>query len=199
MPSRKPDPTSVFLNVPFDQSYEPVFLGLLASLVSLGLKPRSVIEIVDFGQGRIERIIDLMLSCKFSIHELGRVGTPVRFNMPFELGIACALSRYRKPHCFTMLEAESHRLDKTLSDMKGIDPKIHFRTVGGAIECMLATFRKKSGGPSPDNIRGLYKDLAKYSMSLKKQYRKKKIFTRSVFTDLVKAAVLMAKKRNMIR
>ncbi len=50
------DQKSVFLNVPFDKRYEPIFLGLVTGLVSLGLKPRSVIEIPDSGEGRMKRL-----------------------------------------------------------------------------------------------------------------------------------------------
>ena len=38
----------------------------------------------EMGDGRQTRILDLMQSCSFSIHDLSRAGMPVRFNLPFE-------------------------------------------------------------------------------------------------------------------
>jgi len=38
---------SVFLNVPFDQAYEPIFVALITSLVALGRNPRCVLEIPE--------------------------------------------------------------------------------------------------------------------------------------------------------
>src|ERR1035441_2238158 len=78
----------VFLNTPFDKPYERLFVALIGVLVALGRIPRCVLEIPEMGNGRQARILDLMQSCSFSIHDLSRVGLPVRFNMPFELELA---------------------------------------------------------------------------------------------------------------
>src|SRR2546422_5167170 len=101
---------SVFLNVPFDEDYEPLFVALISTLVALGRIPRCVLELPETGQGRLTRILQLLRSCRVSIHDLSRVGLPVRFNMPFELGIAVAISRLSGQHQFIMLEARHHRL-----------------------------------------------------------------------------------------
>jgi hypothetical protein len=92
-PPRELRRRSVFLNVPFDESYEPLFVALISALVALGRIPRCVLELPEMGSGRLARILQLIRSCSISIHDLSRVGLPVRFNMPFELGIAVALSR----------------------------------------------------------------------------------------------------------
>jgi hypothetical protein len=88
------DPKSVFLNVPYDDEYQSFFVTLVATLVLLGQTPRCVLEIQETGAGRLARIFDLLRSCGVSIHDLCRVGTPVRFNMPFELGMACTPSGF---------------------------------------------------------------------------------------------------------
>jgi hypothetical protein len=36
----------VFVNVPFDEAYEPLFIALIAGLTRMGLTPRSVLEIL---------------------------------------------------------------------------------------------------------------------------------------------------------
>jgi hypothetical protein len=95
MPNRRRstpvDPAKVFLIVPYDSSYERTLVALTAALVVLGRVPQLTFQITDGGQGRLRRIFDLLKSCRFSIHDLSAVDKPVRFNIPFELGLACAL------------------------------------------------------------------------------------------------------------
>ena len=96
MPGRNINPQGVFLNVPFGPTYERRFVSLVAALVSIGRQPHCALEISGGGKLRLNRIFQFMSRCRVSIHDLSHVGRPVRFNMPFELGIACALVRYRK-------------------------------------------------------------------------------------------------------
>src|SRR3954464_12647233 len=86
-----PNPKHVFINVPFDRGYEPLFITLGGALVFLGQEPHCVLEVREKGDGRLKRILDLMRTCRMSVHEMSRVGSPVGFNMPFELGLACTL------------------------------------------------------------------------------------------------------------
>jgi hypothetical protein len=37
--------TNVFLNVPFDEDYEPLYVALIAALTAFGSTPRTVLEI----------------------------------------------------------------------------------------------------------------------------------------------------------
>src|SRR3972149_2701488 len=107
------DPTAVFLNVPFDTRYEPLFVALIATLTSIGRKPRTVLELPEQGQGRLSRIIEPLEACQVSLHDLSRVGPPARFNMPFELGLAYAVRRYdptEKKRSLVLLESVNHRL-----------------------------------------------------------------------------------------
>ena len=110
-------------------------------LVFLGQKPRCVLEIREQGDGRLARILDLVRACRISVHDLSRVSTPVRFNMPFELGIACALKLLHPlDYEVFVLDAAPYRLDKTLSDYKGRDPLIHHGTSDGLLACVLDAF-----------------------------------------------------------
>jgi hypothetical protein len=93
--AQRPDPQAVFLNVAYDRQYEPIFVALVAALLALGRKPRCILQILDSGEGRPKRIFRLLEGCAVSLHDLSRVHPPVRFNMPFELGMALALRRYR--------------------------------------------------------------------------------------------------------
>ena len=84
-----------FLNIPYDDEFEDLYLAYIAGLCGLGLKPRATVEIPG-SQRRLDRIYDLIRQCRYSFHDLSRVEidsspppTP-RFNMPFELGLAVA-------------------------------------------------------------------------------------------------------------
>ena len=192
----KPDPQSVFLNVPFDRSYEKIFIALIAALVSLGRVPHSVLEIPDMGQGRMSRILDLMSRCRVSIHDLSRVGTPVRFNMPFELGIAYSLFHIMRKHNFIIMEAKKHRLDRTLSDLKAIDPKIH---EGKPLLAILAAYEvlgRPRGNPPIDIAEDIFKKLWSNINTIR--HRHKTIFNRHSFLELIVGATLLAKKAGLI-
>jgi len=71
-----PDPRHVFVNAPFDASYEPLFVTLISTLVFLGQEPHCVLEVREQGKGRLPRILDLMRRCRMSMHDISR-GVPV--------------------------------------------------------------------------------------------------------------------------
>lgn len=175
----------MFLNVPYDPGYERNFVALIATIVSLGGKPHCVLEIPELGEGRLHRILRHLEGCQISIHDLSRVGTPVRFNMPFELGLACALSVYKGEHSFVLLEKESYRLDRTLSDLKGRDALIHSGRPEGIINCLLDVLGGTSGGPTPEEIRALWRKLWGYACKLKIRYGRNSIYHRSLFNELI--------------
>jgi hypothetical protein len=190
--SQKTDRSSVFLNVPFDRSYERLFVALIAALVAIGRKPRCVLELPEQGQGRLTRLLSLIWLCPVSIHDLSRVGQPVRFNMPFELGLAIAFNSYRKSRKFVMLEAKRHRLQITLSDVNGFDPGVHRATVQGVLSCVLSHLGKPSGNPTLAQVRKIYRALSKLVKRLKREHGRDKIFYRPIFNDLVILATEIA-------
>lgn len=189
---------SVFLNVPYDIGYERNFIALLSTIVSLGRIPRCVLEIPEFGEGRLLRILQHLESCRFSIHDLSRVGVPVRFNMPFELGLACALSVFKERHSFVLLEKEPYRLDRTLSDLKGRDPLIHGGRPQGVISCVLDVLGNAPRDPSPDTIHDLSKVIWKYACELKNVHRRDSIFHRSIYNKLVVMGTRLANRAGFI-
>ena len=188
---------SVFLNFPFDQTYEPLFVALLSTLVALGRVPRCVLEVPDQGDGRLVRLLRLISSCPVSIHELSRVGLPVRFNMPFELGIAFVLSRTSQ-HKFIIFEAEQHRLQKTLSDVNGIDPGIHRATVTGIISCTLSHLGKPLGNPDIRTVARIHRQLWKITPALKANHGRTNLYFRPIFNELVAGATGLARREGLI-
>ena len=138
----------VFINVPFDRRGENIFIALVTGLVTLGLRPRSVLEIPP-QRSRLDRLVALIRECRYSIHDLSRVGLSTasghrvpRFNMPFELGLAVGLSlaRGQTAHEWWVFESIQHRLPLSLSDLAGYDPGIHGGTVAGVHRALLDAF-----------------------------------------------------------
>jgi hypothetical protein len=105
---------NAFLNVPYDRRYERLYLAFIAGLSAFGLAPHATVELAG-SQRRLERIVRLLRSCRYSFHDLSRVSldrnppaTP-RFNMPFELGLAVSPRRSRA-HEWFVFEERRHRL-----------------------------------------------------------------------------------------
>jgi hypothetical protein len=179
------EPAQVFLNVPYNKSYERILVALTSALVALGRVPRLTFQVPEVGEGRRSRIFQLLKSCPVSIHDLSSVGMPVRFNMPFELGLACALREQTRRHEFLVLEKRPHRLEKHLSDLNGIDPKIHGGTVRGAICAVLDVLKKPDGNPSADEVIRLDRVLMKLVPVLKKRHRTDELFNPRIYGELV--------------
>jgi hypothetical protein len=189
---------NVFLNVPFDPSYERLFVALISALVALGRVPRTVLEVPEQGDGRLVRILQIIRRCPVSIHDLSRVGLPVRFNMPFELGIAFALFRIERNHRFVILEAKRHRLQRTLSDANGIDPGIHEATVTGVISCVLSHLGKPQANPDLKTVARIHRKLWKAASFLKTTHHRDTIYSRPIFGELVEGATRLARQEGLI-
>lgn len=92
---------------------------------------------------RFTEIVRLITECGLSVHDISRVqldrdSSLPRFNMPLELGADLGLrlqgpvrQRDRK---ILILDTESHRYDKTLSDISGMDIEAHGDHVGKVIK-----------------------------------------------------------------
>ncbi len=194
----QPDEHSVFINIPYDKGYERIFVSIVAALISIGRTPHCTLEIPEGGQGRLKRIHNLLENCRVSIHDLSCVGLPVRFNMPFEMGLACALSRHKGPHTFILLERKKHRLDLTLSDIKGIDPYIHNGSMLSVVICVLEALASENSQPPPTKVHRLAIDLWQTANDLKKDNRIRKIFNRTIFRQLVSAGLDYAVNRGFV-
>jgi hypothetical protein len=186
------DPSSVFLNVPFDRGYEPLFITLVGTLICLGQKPRCVLEVTETGDGRLRRIFDLIRKCSMSVHDLSRIGPPVRFNMPFELGLACSLRLLPgSSHEVVVLEAKNWRLDRTLSDYKGRDPLIHYNRCDDLVTCLLDVVTSRSL-PDAKDLRESAETLRQTAAAIKRRLRIQSVFRASAFRAISEAATEIA-------
>lgn len=125
---------SVFINCPFDTAYRAIFEAIVFAIFHCGFRPRCALETEDAGQVRIEKIFDLIASCKLAINDLSRADLDSetnlpRFNMPLELGFFLGARRYgdtkqQQKRCL-ILDRERYRYRAFISDIAGQDIREH--------------------------------------------------------------------------
>jgi|ERR1051325_4514606 hypothetical protein len=194
----EPDPKDVFLNVPFDRAYEPLFIALVGTLAFLGQRPHCVLEVRESGDGRLARIFDVMRSCGTSVHDMSRIGRPVRFNMPFELGLAYSLKlAHPARYHVLVLDAQPYRMDRLLSDYKGRDLFIHNGRTAGVVSCVLDSF-EKDPAVTAAACREAVAELKESAVALKRDLQVDSLFRPLVFKVLVETAMKIARTRGFI-
>jgi hypothetical protein len=192
---RKRPRTEVFLNIPYDKKFERLFLAYIAGISAFGLVPRATLEIPDSSR-RLDKILKLVGDCRYSVHDLSRVEldrkkprTP-RFNMPFELGLAVA-SQKRKRKAETdwyVFESINYRLEKSLSDLNGTDPKIHDGRVAGVLGELCHVFRRKGRQPTVQQMKKIYREIRKAQPVILKRAGATTPYKARVFQDICVAA-----------
>lgn len=139
---------SVFINCPFDIKYiDNLLKPILYVVIKNGLSPRLSLEVSDSGQARLEKITEIIKSCKYSIHDLSLVKSKkanefARMNMPFELGIDYGLRKSGKAPLntkqFLILESTKYDYMKAISDINGFDIKEHNNNTEKIFECIYS-------------------------------------------------------------
>lgn len=204
MPSAKvAGPPRVFLNVPFDADFQPLFLALIAGVVVLGGQPTCALQVADAGRGRLHRILDLIEGCELSIHDLSRIqisrGTRVpRFNMPFELGICCAIARINGRHDFYVFEEKSYRLQRSLSDLGGYDPQVHGGTQLGVARSLLNCMAANARAPRPEQITALARKLGVAARKLANRSGARSIYEPHIFRQIAASAAELSREAGLI-
>jgi hypothetical protein len=67
---------SVFLNIPFDAQYAPLFDAMVFCVHDCGFIARSVFEIDDSGEARVAKILKIMQQSQFGIHDIAHNDQP---------------------------------------------------------------------------------------------------------------------------
>lgn len=187
----------VFLNLPYDSRFEPLFLAYIAGVSAFGLLPRTPLEIPGGGR-RLDHIFDLLRGCRYSIHDLSRVQvsrasprTP-RFNMPFELGLAVAHQQSGGEHTWFVFEKVAHRLSKSLSDLDGSDVCLHEGTANGVLAELSNAFVRSDRQPTIDQMRAIYRGLRRAKPIILHDAGVKTHFAARPFKDLPTFASALA-------
>jgi hypothetical protein len=191
---------SAFLNIPYDARYSRLYLAFIAGLSAYGLAPRATVEIPG-GQGRLDRILELIQECRYSFHDLSRVEvnlarprTP-RFNMPFELGLAVASQKLVwKDQMWFVFESRRRRLSKSLSDLNGTDPYIHGGTARGVFRELTNALVRIQHQPSVEEMSEIYRELRKVAPRILREAGADSLFGARVFRNL---AVVGARLRRL--
>jgi hypothetical protein len=139
---------NVFINCPFDKVYiDNLLKPILYIVIRNGLNPRLSLEVSDSGEARLDKITEIIRTCKYSIHDLSIVKSKTanefaRMNMPFELGIDYGLRKSGiKPlqtKQFLILEANKYDYMKAVSDINGFDIKVHSNNTEKIFECLYS-------------------------------------------------------------
>lgn len=144
---------NVFINCPFDDTYAPLFQAIVFATQDLGFRPRCARERMDSGEVRLDKIADLIVSSRYSIHDLSRTELDLssklpRFNMPLELGIdiGCRLfGKGQQGKSMLILDSERYRYQKYVSDIAGQDIQSHAGKAFKAVICVRHWLRTASG------------------------------------------------------
>lgn len=189
------------MNVPYDERYEPLYLAFIAGLCGFGLVPRATLEIPSSDR-RLDRIVKLIRSCRYSFHDLSRVQvdrekprTP-RFNMPFELGLVVAWATIASAsHRWFVLEEVPHRLTKSLSDLNGTDPFIHNGRAEGVLKALSNALYRNAKSPGLMELETIYRDLRAAASKFRSGRTGDSLFEAHAFKWLVLAAQSSAQQQ----
>lgn len=136
---------SIFLNVPFDKEYKPIFEALVFAVHDCGFVARTTLESEDATEVRIQKLYQLIAESKYGIHDISRTDLDrknklPRFNMPLELGIFLGAKKYGKARHrdkkALILDREPYRYQKFCSDIAGQDIQAHRIQIREAIRCV---------------------------------------------------------------
>jgi hypothetical protein len=163
-----PQVQHVFINCPFDADYTSLFEAIVFAVSDCGFRPRCALEIDDGSQIRIEKIFNIISDCRFGIHDISKTELDEtthlpRFNMPLELGMFLGAKKYgpdeqREKICL-ILDRESYRYQKFISDISGQDIRSHGndpRTTISIVRNWLRSASPSIGMPGGEAIGARY-------------------------------------------
>ena len=198
------EPNSVFLNIPYDNRFQNLYLAYIVGLTELGLTPKATLAIPG-GVTRLDRIFELIQTCNYSVHDLSRVEldrtpppTP-RFNMPLELGLAIAWAKLNPArHTWFVCESKERRAQKSLSDLNGTDFYIHHGTPTGIMRELSNVFVRPIDRPTVPQMMRSYKSLNRLLPTLLINSGSDSVFTARMFTDLITTAAALRDKARLV-
>ena len=172
MPRLRPT-DAVFLNVPFDTGYRPLFEAMVFAVFECGFQPRCALEATDAGQVRVQKIAAIIGECALGIHDISRTELDLqsrlpRFNMPFELGLFLGAKWFgddtQRRKNTLILDRERYRYQQFISDIAGQDIKAHHHRPEALIQAVrnwLRDTQPQRPMPSGTVIAGRYGQFRK--------------------------------------
>lgn len=182
---------AVFLNLPYDQGFRSLYVAYIAGLVCLGFEPRATLGLPE-GINRLDKILEVIQGCRYSLHDLSRVGldrkppfhTP-RFNMPFELGLAVTWAKLNtSKHSLFVFESKSYRIQKSLSDLNGTDPRIHGNKPIGVMRELCNAFVRPGNRPTVPEMMIIYNLVSRRLKKIMADAGAESLFEARAFRDL---------------
>lgn len=170
-----PRKQSVFINCAFDPSFQPIFDGIVFTVLRCGFTPRCALETDDASENRFAKIQKIVEDCRYGIHDISRTETngepPLpRFNMPLELGLFLGAKRFgddeQKRKRMLVLDTERYRYQRFISDIAGQDIHAHNGDVGTAIGVVTTWLRAQSGRSSIPGGKRVSSDYANFQLEL---------------------------------
>lgn len=165
---------SIFLNCPFDNDYQPLFEALAFTTLFCGFQPRTVFEIPDAGEARLEKIFKLIGSCKYGVHDISRTELTERlprFNIPFELGLFFGAQRFDplqvRQKQSVILDKHRYRYQQFISDLAGIDVMNHDGRAQQMVRTIRDWLRNNSGDRDIPGSQLIAKQFALYKKTVK--------------------------------
>ena len=167
---------NVFINCPFDSAYNHLFEAIIFVVQDCGFIARCAREEDDAGDVRINKIMNIIDQCKYSIHDISKADLDVntglaRFNMPLELGLYLGAQRYSvAPHYnkekkTLVLDSEQYRYRNFISDLSGQDIVGHnnsFEPIITGVRNFLLTNSKRKTIPSGNFIISRFNEFIVY-------------------------------------
>lgn len=161
------DAYKVFFNFSFTEEYKPIMRSIVYTLYRCGFTPITAFSENNAATLRLNKLARLIKECPHSIHdisytELDPKSNLPRFNMPFELGIFYGLVYYdnasgQKVNA-VVLDKADYNYQKFLSDLNGIDIKVHKNDEFVAIEKIIEwLFAEIKTIPSPEKVKAEYR------------------------------------------
>jgi len=183
---------SVFLNIPYDDQFEDLYLAYIVGLTQLGLNINATLAVPN--QGRLDRIVGLIDESDVSIHDLSRIelssGIP-RFNMPLELGLALYRSHSTNGrHRVFVFEKKAYRMQQSTSDINGIDPQVHYGRPKGVMVGLRNIFHQPERTTTVPEMLASFRAVKRKLPELRRNAGSQSLFEASVFHDLIVAALV---------
>ncbi len=170
-----------------------MYLAFIAGVSGYGLVPTAAVRDPS-SRYQLDRIFELIGAAQYSFHDLSWMSldrkaprTP-RLNMAFELGLAIALSRGpQTQHEWFVFDTTPYRLDKALSDLGGIRPRIHDMSPESVLRCLMNALARQKHQPTFSNLVAIYEVVEKMARRIKRDYSNDLFDTRP-FADLAYVA-----------